>query len=589
MDFHAARISNLEPSDYGAQQVRARRERHAEKGRPLTLVEALDALPADTERGFWFRALDGTQRHYPWRELVLEARRRGSLLLDRGFNKGDRLAIVIPEPCEFVLTFLGAVTAGIVPVPVYPPTGFRVKHAYLETVAHIVQAADVRALLTMTATKPALLPLIERKPELEPLLTVEQEFALGATPRNAVRWPRIDPQDLCFLQFTSGSTAMPKGVMVSHQNLIANANAFLGPDGVGRSQDDVTVTWLPLFHDMGLVGFVLGTLVHEIPTVVLPTEAFARQPAIWMQAMHDYRATITFAPNFAYALACKRARDKDLEALDLSRIRVAGCGAEPINPRVLRAFAERFKPAGFDARALMPAYGMAEATLAISFHPHGTDIVTDRVSSAAMKLRRAAPAAASEECLELTSCGRAFPGHSIEIVDDHGRTLPEREIGEIRTRGPSVSAGYYRNATATAQSFHYGWLYTGDLGYLAQGNLYVCGRIKDLIIIRGANFHPQDIERCVAGLPGVRRDNVVAFSVVEHGEETLVIAAEGNSAEAAQLRKAIAETITATFGLAAGHVAVVRVGSLPKTSSGKAQRRRTKQLFEQELLETHPS
>jgi len=553
--------------------------------RPITLVEALEALPATPGRGFRFRALDGSERSFQWRELVREVRRRGALLLAAGLCKGDRLTIAISEPQEFVLTFLGAVVAGIVPVPVYPPSGFKAKSSYLDSVAHVVRAARARALVTLAASAAAFGQLREQAPELEPLLIAEDLFRVDKVPAEPVRFDRIEPDDLCFLQFTSGSTSMPKGVMVSHRNLIANADAFLGPQGAARREDDVTVTWLPLFHDMGLVGFVLGTLVHEIPTVLLPTEAFARRPTIWMQAMHDYRATITFAPNFAYALVAKRSRDKDLEGLDLSRIRIAGCGAEPINPRVLRAFVDRFNRAGFEASALMPSYGMAEATLAISFHPHGTPVVTDRVSAAAIKRCEATPAAPAEDSIELVSCGRAFPGHAVEIVDEHGRVLPEREIGEIRTRGPSVTAGYHDDPVASLESFHDGWLHTGDLGYLADGNLYICGRIKDLIIIRGANFYPQDIERCVADLPSLRRDNVVAFSVMERGEETLVIAAEGNASDALELRKAIADKIAATLGLATERVAVVRVGSLPKTSSGKVQRRRTKQLFEQDLLE----
>lgn len=556
--------------------------------RPNTLVEALEALPASAERGFRFRALDGTERYFQWRELGREARRRGGLLLAAGLRKGDRLALVLAEPHEFVLTFLGAVTAGIVPVPVYPPTSFRAKDSYIETVAHIVQAAGARALATLETTKAEVAQVLERGTKLEKLLAVEHLFRADATPAKLAQWPRIEPQDLCFLQFTSGSTSMPKGVMVSHQNLMANADAFLGSHGAGRREDDVTVTWLPLFHDMGLVGFVLGTLIYDIPTVLLPTEAFARRPTIWMQAMHDYGGTITFAPNFAYALAVKRSRDKDLEGLDLGKIRIAGCGAEPINQQVLQAFAERFSRVGFKPTALMPSYGMAEATLAISFHAHGTPVIIDRVSAAAMKQGKARPVAAGEASLELVSCGPAFPGHALEIVDENGSVLPEREVGEIRTQGPSVTGGYYENPDATSESFRKGWLYTGDLGYLADRNLYVCGRIKDLIIIRGANFYPQDLEWSVTGIPGVRRDNVVAFSVLKQSEETLIIATEGNSADAAQLREVIALQISKAFGLTTGHVAVVRVGTLPKTSSGKVQRRKTKQLFEQGLLQEHP-
>jgi fatty-acyl-CoA synthase len=557
-----------------------------------TLVEALAALPADADRGFRFRGLQGDDRFYSWRELELEARRRGARLLSAGLQKGDRLALVIAEPHEFVLTFLGAVVAGVVPVPMYPRASFKAKTAYVDTVAHIVESADARAVVTLDSSRAVALEILQRPTPLEKILIAEEFFALedpaSLDATSSFGWPEIRPDDLCFLQYTSGSTSLPKGVMVTHQNLIANADAFLGEAGLQIRRDDLAITWLPLFHDMGLIGFVLGTLVHDLPSVLLPTESFARRPTMWMQAMHDYRGTITFAPNFAYALAAKRTRDRDLEGLDLSAIRVAGCGAEPINPVVMRAFADRFARVGFSANALMPAYGMAEATLAISFHAHGTPMVTDRVSAEAIQKAHARPAAEGEDSLELVSCGRAFPGHEVKIVGDEGRPLGEREVGEIALRGPSVTAGYRANPAATAESYRDGWLHTGDLGYLAQDNIYVCGRIKDLIIIRGANFYPQDIEWSVAEVPGVRRDNVVAFSVMKSGEEVLVISAEANSADAPELRQAIANKIAATHGLAVDTVSLVRVGTLPKTSSGKVQRRRTKRLFEEGLLQEHP-
>jgi fatty-acyl-CoA synthase len=254
----------------------------------------------------------------------------------------------------------------------------------------------------------------------------------------------------------------------------------------------------------------------------------------------------------------------------------------------MRAFADRFAQVGFDRKALLPCYGMAEATLAISFHKQGTEMITDRVSAPAIQRNRAEPAREGDDSLELVSCGPAFPGHRIKIVDEQGRELPERGVGEIVTSGPSITAGYYGNAELSAQGYRDGWLHTGDLGYLAGGNVYVCGRIKDLIIIRGANFYPQDIEWSVSEVPGVRRDNVVAFSVMQEGEERLVVSAEGNSGDAAELRKAIAAKVVESHALTAAHVAVVRVGSLPKTSSGKVQRRRTKTLFEQGQLEEHP-
>jgi fatty-acyl-CoA synthase len=421
---------------------------------------------------------------------------------------------------------------------------------------------------------------------LEELHAVQAATGAGKPERE------IRPDDLCFLQFTSGSTSMPKGVMVSHGNLVANARAFLGPAGLNRNDSDLAVAWLPLYHDMGLIGFVLGTLICDIRSVLIPTEAFGRRPNVWLEVMHQHQASITFAPNFAYGLATKRARDRDLEGLDLSKLRIAGCGAEPINPRVMREFAQRFARCGFRAEALMPAYGMAEATLAISFHPNLSPLITDTVDAAELKLGRATPRAADpaqpQATVELVCCGAAFPGHELKIVDEQGRSLPERTVGEIWTRGPSITQGYYGNPEVTEAAFGQGWLRTGDLGYVVDGMLYVCGRLKDLIIIRGANFYPQDIEWAVSEVEGVRRDNVVAFSVLRDGEEVLIVSAEGNSGDAPALRKAIAAKVAETSGLTVGHVAVVRIGSLPKTSSGKVQRRRTKALFEDGQLEEHP-
>jgi fatty-acyl-CoA synthase len=558
-----------------------------------TLVSCLANTPRGngTQHGFRFRALDGTERFYAFEALEAEAHRRAGQLQALDLKQGDRLALVIADPAEFVLSFVSAVVAGCVPVPIYPRASFKAKNAYVDTVSHIVASSGAKVLLTTESTKPVVDDVFTQHPALARLWTVEQ---LQQVPEQAPHLPSLQGDDLCFLQFTSGSTSLPKGVMVTHANLIANCRAFLGPTGVNPSLEDLTVTWLPLYHDMGLIGFALGGIVCSVPTLIMPTEAFGRRPNIWLETLHEKRGTLTFAPNFAYALATKRARDKDLETLDLSHVRIAGCGAEPINPKVMAEFAQRFARCGFRREALLPAYGMAEATLAITFHPRDTAVVTDRVSVAAMQRGEATKLAAdpdpldvNDQALELVSCGKAFPGHEVRIVDEQGQPLPERRVGEIVTRGPSVTHGYFKNPEATAESWRDGWLHTGDLGYLADGNLYVCGRLKDLIIIRGANYYPQDIEWAVAEIEGVRRDNVVAFSVQLKGEETLIVCAEGNSTDAAQLRKAIASKVSETSGITVGHVAIVRVGSLPKTSSGKVQRRRTKSLFETSELEEH--
>jgi fatty-acyl-CoA synthase len=556
-----------------------------------TLVSCLASTPRGTTHGFRFRSLDATnasERYYPFEALEAEARARASRLRELDLSKGDRLALVISDPAEFVLSFVGAVCAGVVPVPIYPRASFKAKNAYVDTVRHIVKTSGAKVLLTTDANKTVVDEVTAEDASLVRLCTSEQ---LNALPERSHQLPSVAPSDLCFLQFTSGSTALPKGVMVTHGNLVANARAFLGPSGVNATLDDLTVTWLPLYHDMGLIGFVLGTIVCHVPTLLMPTEAFGRRPNIWLETLSQTRGTLTFAPNFAYALATKRARDKDLEHLDLSCVRLAGCGAEPINPKVMREFEERFARCGLRKDVLLPAYGMAEATLAITFSPRHTPWTSDRVSVAGMQQGQATPATEADggDVLELVSCGRVFPEHELKIVDERGQSLPERMVGEIWTRGPSVTQGYFQNPSATAECWTDGWLHTGDLGYLADGNLYVCGRLKDLIIIRGANYYPQDLEWAVSELEGVRRDNVVAFSVQRNGEETLIMCAEANSSDAPALRKTIAAKVTEVSGITVGHVAVVRVGSLPKTSSGKVQRRRTKALFETGALEEHPA
>jgi fatty-acyl-CoA synthase len=307
-----------------------------------------------------------------------------------------------------------------------------------------------------------------------------------------------------------------------------------------------------------------------------------RPPLIWLDTIHKHRGTITYAPNFAYALVAKRLKDKDVAGLDPSCMRITGCGAEPIQARTLRDFTAKLAPAGFDPKSLIPSYGMAEATLAITFARHGTGMHADRVESRTVQAgapKPATPSTPEDDAQEIVSCGFPFPGHEIAVVDENDKRLGERQVGHIITRGPSIGPGYYQEPELTAQSFRNGWLYTGDLGYVAGGELYICGRLKDIIIIRGRNFYPQDIEWTVSELPGVRRGNVVAFGVDVDGEEQLVVCAEAFQSDAAGLTEAIGNAVTAQLGLSVHKVEIVPQGALPRTSSGKPQRRKTKQMF----------
>lgn len=534
-----------------------------------------------------FIGFSAEELYFTYQQIYAEAGRRAAQLVGLGLQKSDRLVLMMSEAHEFVMSFLGCVLAGIIPVPVSPPQMAKGNEHFLTTAARIIDDAGARILLTTESSKPFAEDILQHTSGSARLFTTNTAFA-GDPP--SFDPPEICADDVCFLQYTSGSTSSPRGVMVTHGNLMANITTFLGPRGLNCGPGDVAVSWLPLYHDMGLIGFILGPLVYIGPAVILATTSFAREPRVWLRAIDKYRGTITFAPNFAYAQVVKRLRDQDLDSLDLSCLRVAGCGAEPIQAQTLRSFAERLAPAGFRAEAFMPSYGLAESTLAVSLHPRETQIRTDLVNTEELSSGRARPVAENKGnnggVSELVSCGLPLYGHQVAIASEAGEILPEREIGEIVVKGPSVTSGFFRNAEATAAAWQDGWLHTGDLGYLADGALFICGRSRELIIIRGANYFPQDIELIVRELPGVKRGNVVAFGVQESNEERLVIVAEADAREGEALRLNIARRVQETIGLEVYRVVLVPAGTLLRTTSGKLQRRRMKQLYEQgELTE----
>jgi fatty-acyl-CoA synthase len=401
--------------------------------------------------------------------------------------------------------------------------------------------------------------------------------------------------------------------MVTHGNLEANARAIMF-DGLRADPDrDKGVSWLPLYHDMGLIGFVIAPLFAQVPVVLLPPTTFVRRPSSWLEAISRHRGTITFAPNFAYALAVQSTSARQLEEWDLSCLRALGCGAEPIDAATVRAFMDRFEPAGLKRTAILPSYGLAEATLAVTFANLDEPLITDAVDPQAI-LRGRAVKASNGHAVEIVSCGRPFPGHLVEIVDESGRSVGERTIGEIVVEGPSVTTGYFGDTTATRTTFRNGRLYTGDLGYFAEGRLYVCGRSKDLIIMRGRNYFPQDIEKIISEVDGVRASQVAVFTrpraalgsrgangtaraVVSSGDaqssasvsaaaqlpsadERLVAVAEIDNAEHDAVRRAIVAAVHQQMGLRVDEVHFLRRGSLPRTSSGKVRRRETRARLE---------
>lgn len=554
-----------------------------------TLTAARDAAISIKHKGYIFLDNDLKPTNRSFAEVCKEAKRIGACLQELGLKKGDRLALVLSTPENFVLSFLGAISAGFLPVPMYPPLSLGRLDNYVDRAVGILRVSGAKTLLTTKELIPMLQPALSRAPSLNNILDIETLLPMTSDPASGES--EAHPDEPCFLQFTSGSTSAPRGVIVTHRNLMANARAIIESLEIDPDTDRA-VSWLPLYHDMGLIGFVIASLVAQVPVVFIPTIAFVKHPGVWMETVHKYRATVTFGPNFAFDLATKRASKISRINPDLSCLRVLGCGAEPINPKTIESFIEAFAPWGLKPHAILPCYGMAEATLAIAFdhlQRPMRKLVIDRQAYESKNIAR--PLTPREERrnpkkrFELVSCGRTFPGHEIRILDDKLRPLPEGCVGEIVFSGPSVTPGYFKNPEASKQVLQGGWLHTGDIGFILDGDLYVSGRQKDLVIINGRNYPPQAIEWIVEGISGIRKGSVVAFSVNGDSTEKLIIIAETTMTDSAELEHLITEEIRSALALTAHKVVLVRRGSIPKTSSGKLQRRKTKDLFEGGLLD----
>jgi fatty-acyl-CoA synthase len=545
-----------------------------------TFIDVLRENAVHTDRAVTFVRGNGDERRVSYPDLWREAQRRGHALRALGLEKGDRVALILPEPDEFVLTFIAALSAGIVAVPMYPPATLAKMEAYGETVRHVLAASGAKVLVTNEALEPLIRDhLLADQSHARLVLERDTRGTPGSEERPL---PTVLLSDLAFLQFTSGSTSKPKGVMVTHENLSVNSHAIMF-DGLRSTPADKGVSWLPLYHDMGLIGFVIAPLYALVQVMFLPTMAFIRRPSLWLDAIHRFRGTITFAPNFAYALATRAVTESQASGWDLSCMRALGCGAEPIQADVMRAFLARFQKNGLRPESALPSYGMAEATLAVTFWDVTKQIVTDRVDLQAMKQGRAEQASGGAS-MELVCCGKAFPGHEIKIMSD-GDVLGHRQVGEVWLRGPSVTAGYFGNPEATAESFVDGWLKTGDLGYTTPDGLYLCGRAKDLIILNGKNYYPQDIEAVVSRVDGIRDGQCVAFSRLSpDGAEIAVVVAEARKRSQA-LCDAIVQAVRSELGLALGEVHLIKRSTLPKTSSGKVRRREAKARLENGGLE----
>jgi len=552
----------------------------------ITVAEALAELATTSAKDQGFTFICGTGRSesfISFEALASRVAERAGVLIATGLGRGDHVVLVIPERQEFVLTFLGCLWAGIVPVPVAPPMGIDQLTAYIERSRHIVHASKARTLVTTAQLKAVSGSLLSN--DLRKLETVEE---LGRDPSPRLDLAAPSPDSTAFLQFTSGSTSRPKGVLLTHRNLTVNCHA-LAKSGMGMTVDDVLCSWLPFFHDFGLIGMVLAPIFTGSSAVYMPPLLFLKRPVEWLRAITRHQGTVSFAPNFGYSHCAKRVTD--LDGLDLSRWRYAGCGAEPVRMSTLRSFSAKFETVGFRPSAFTAGYGMAESTLAVSFDKSEDGPRYDSLHPAKLHAHGRAEPIDDADAIDVVCCGAPFEGHEAKAVDESGRTCPDRVIGEIALKGPSVMSGYYDNPSATAAAIQDGWLHTGDLGYTVDGRIYITGRKKEIIIVAGANYYPTDIEHAVSKLEGIRTGNVVAFGISpREQDEALIVCAETSvpkeqhEALEIQVRSRVAQVI----GLEIHDVVLIEAGTLPKTSSGKLQRCDVKAMYLGNRLSRRP-
>jgi 1-acyl-sn-glycerol-3-phosphate acyltransferase len=548
----------------------------------LTLVDML-AFHADTHPDrIAIRLLspDGGEESFTYHALWDSAQSLAAGLREEGLEPGDAVAIMLPTGPAFFQAFLGALLAGCVPTPIYPPLRRSQIEDHLRRQAGILRNAQAPVLIASEDTRLFARIVRALAPDLRHVTTVEElsrptsrELRLG-----------LRPDDLALLQYTSGSTGDPKGVMLTHANLLANIRAI--GQVFRATPDDVVVSWLPLYHDMGLIGNWLGSLYHACPVVVMSPLSFLARPERWLWAIHRYRGTLSAGPNFAYELCVRKIDDELLEGLDLSSWRMAGNGAEEISPVTLNAFCERFASYGFRLEAMTPMYGLAENAVALTATPLGRGPRIDRVRRGPLAASgHAEPAGEDEEsAVRIVSCGVPLPGHEVRVVDEAGRELGEREQGRLEFRGPSATSGYLRNPQKTRELVRDGWLDSGDLAYIAGGEIHITGRIKDLILRAGRNLYPDEIEAAVADVQGVRRGRVAVFGHPdpETGTEGLVVMAETKQrdpARRAEIRDGIRDAVTTIADLPPDDIVLARPGTVLKTPSGKVRRAACHELY----------
>jgi len=519
-----------------------------------------------------------------YRQLADAARALAAGLLDHDIVPGDRVALMLPTSVDFFTAFFGILYVGAVPVPIYPPMQRAQIEDYARRQAGILRNAGARMLITVPEglrLGSLLQGLVATLSSIESVATLS---ARAADTAGAVLPNLQNGAATALIQYTSGSTGDPKGVVLTHANLLANIRAI--GRAVGASSADVFVSWLPLYHDMGLIGAWLGCLYYGAPLYAMSPLSFLARPQSWLRAIQRFRGTLSAAPNFAFELCLNKIDDAELRGLDLSSLRLVGNGAEPVSVATLRRFTYRFAPYGFRPGAMAPVYGLAENAVAVTLPPPGRPPIIDRVDRAALSTRGIAEPARPDDPnpIEIVGCGQPIPDHEIRIIDDMGRELGERREGRLEFRGPSATSGYFQNAAKTRELFHDGWLDTGDRAYTAGGDLFVTGRIKDIIIRAGQHIAPHEIEEAVGAVPGLRRNGVAAFGVADpaSGTERVVVLAETDERDPAAQAGLKARTQQVATSIAGGppdEVVLVPPGTVPKTASGKIRRTAARELY----------